>query len=842
MPNTYSAQSATTVDPMAVYNPWPEYQRKLAEQKANEKATLAAEERAAEEARRVEQEKEEERRRQEEEERLRQEQAKPKQTAKKTQKQQPNTAEAVSAPPAPEANDGHAEALEAEIRAMMAKMRELNGKDPALLARIWEEERRAKAPKSPSIQKSPSIPNQATPQVPAAQPAPVVQASTPEVANSRKKTVPKGTVNANILQPATPAVAQAVPVRQAQATPSRPSGNTIWPPEKKSHLASAAAAYLNDQNPIHSVEASTILSMLDSNPSYIELCAQLEQMGLRLDRGAFAKNLLTAVPDVNSVSRRPVPQPAPVSVQRAHVPSAVIKNKVATPVAASPQYTPAAASPANRDSYPPFPDNASPASTSVPVAEMVHIKPELRKPANKEEAARKRNLSDLVDLTQLSDEEDMGPPPKRLNSDAMYAFGSPHPHLQDAMIVDEEPQTPNFPIANVPSHPAAPAPVSQLIQPPSELRHTSYVEPLDKRNALRRNNYNPATIARDVLLACGRHPSERQLNQHLDSLRMTLPQISFESDLSTIKWDLIDPGRPPPGYFREGVQALTEDADDEDDSDNEEPRPRVPSNAIGSEGGAQAAAQALPEAINPFKQKRRVGRPPRHSFPAGVGTGPSTPERSASPSTSAMSSSAPRPSSAAAGIGYQAFRTATEYGPDGKPLPKKKGRPVGWRKAIHGSAAAQARTPNSYTNALSKHQPSQPSSLRNLDTGGGNEPIRIDSCESSVANHVTQYQSYKCKWQNCKADLHNLDTLKKHIFKMHRKETLRNTLECLWDDCGKKVTNHDAMTNMRIERHEPHSFNHESDWRGHIEQDHLRPLSWDLGDGPASGLSGKEDD
>jgi hypothetical protein len=90
--------------------------------------------------------------------------------------------------------------------------------------------------------------------------------------------------------------------------------------------------------------------------------------------------------------------------------------------------------------------------------------------------------------------------------------------------------------------------------------------------------------------------------------------------------------------------------------------------------------------------------------------------------------------------------------------------------------------------------------------------------------------------------LHNLDTLKKHIFKMHRKETLRNTLECLWDDCGKEVTNHDAMTNMRIERHEPHSFNDESDWRGHIEQDHLRPLSWDLGDGPASGLSGKEDD
>jgi hypothetical protein len=812
MADTYSAQSTTTVDPMAVYDPWPEYQRK----KAIEDAARAEEERIAEEARKAEEQKkeEEERKRQEEEERLQQ----PKPKAKKAQKQQSITAGTASAAPAPAGDDGPGEALEAEIRAMMAKMRELNSKDPALLARIWEEERRAKAPKSPTTTQT-----KATPQAPAAQPIQAVQTSTP--ANSRKKTVLKESAHASAHKPATPAVAQAVPARQAQ--PSRPSGNTVWPPEKKAHLATAAAAYLNARNSAHSgVEPSQILNLLNSNPSYIELCEQLEQMGLKLDRAVFAKSLLTAVPDVNSTSRKSVPQPAPAPMQKPHVPLAVMKKEVATPVAASP---------AGRDSYPPFPDSASPAPapTQAPVAEMVPIKPELRKPANKEEAARKRNLSDLVDLTQLSEEEDMGPPLKRLHADSMYA--SPYPHF-DAMIVDEEASTPNFPIANTPAHqPQAPAPPP--IPAPSELRHRNYVEPLDKKKALRRNQYNPATIARDVLLACGRHPSERQLNQHLDGLRTTLPHISFDSDLSTIRWDLIDPGYPPPGYFKDSVQALTEDADDEEDSDDEEreSRPRAPSNVIGGESGAQVRVQALPEAINPFKQKRR-GRPPRHSFPDGAG--PVTPK--CATNSIAMSSSAPRPSSAAAGVGYQAFRSVTEYGPDGQPLPKKKGRPVGWRKAIHGSAAAQARPgANKHTGPLKSHQPAQPSSLRNVHTGPS-EPIRIDSRSPSVAARGPHYQSYKCKWHNCKADLHNLETLKKHVFKVHRKETLHNALECLWDDCGKEVTNYDPMTNVRIERHQPHSFDLESNWRGHIQQTHFDPLSWELGDGPASGISGKE--
>ncbi|KAF2856393.1 hypothetical protein T440DRAFT_413635 [Plenodomus tracheiphilus IPT5] len=834
--DTYNAPRATTVDPSAVYDPYADIQRRAEiarAQKALEDAARAEEERISEEARKAEEPKAEEaQKREEEENRLRRSPPKPK--VKKPSKQQSNTAEPELEPTAAPSG-GAPEDLEAAMRAMMAKMRELNSKDPALLARIWEEERRAKVPKSPTTQDRPGLqvpPNLTAQSVPlalTAQPVPPAQAArtpAPPIANSRKKTVPRdpaipamGRIATRVQPPATPSRPQ------AHVISSRPAGHTIWPHEKRAQLANAAVSFLIAQNPTFQLDSSQILSMLDSNPSYIQLCERLEQLGLRLDRAAFAKSLLTAVPDVNSGSRKTASQPAPVPLQRAMVPPAVMRKEIATPAAAtaSPRYTPAAASPANINPQTPL------AAAPAPVAEMVPIKAELKPPANKEEAARKRNLSDLVDLTQLSDDEDLGPPMKRHHSDSAHPFGSPYPHVQDAMLVDAEPVTTNFPIANIPR--PVQEPVSQTVLPPiNDLRHLSIVEGLDKKKALRRNNYNPATIARDVLLACGRHPSERQLNQHLDGLRMTLG-ISFDSDLSTLRWDILDPGKPPPGYFKNGVEPLTGDADDEDESEDEgQARRRASSHAASGEGGAPKV-QALPAAINPFKPKRR-GRPPRHSYPDG--TAPATPKRT--PSITNMSSSAPRPAPAAAGVGYQAFRSATQYGPDGRPLPKKRGRPVGWRKAIHGSAAAVSRpAANDSTGPLKKHQPPLPSGLR------AEQPIRLDSRSPSVPSRVPRLQSYKCHWQSCTAELHNLETLKKHVFKVHRKGTAQNTLECSWSDCGKEVTSHDPLTNMVIEQHTPYSFNRESDWQHHIQRSHFDPLSWDLGDGPASGLSDAHD-
>lgn len=828
--NPCSSQHTATVDPTAVYDPWSEYRRKqdvLRAQKAEEDAARAEQQRIADEARQAEEEKEAERKRLAEKERSKNPKPQAKPRAKKAQKQQTSEPAPTTTPATVLPEEEPEGALAAEIRAMMAKMRELNGKDPALLARIWEEERKAKAPKPPI-----SATQSTAPAIP---PQPAVRSLTPTAVSLRNDVVPREPMQANVAKPVTPMNTKAITATpRASTVADRSSGSTFWPPEKRVHLAKAAASFLNIANPSNLLEPAQILNMLNGSPSYVQLCAQLENMGLKVDRAAFAKNLLAVVPDINQATRRTAPQPALVTDSAPMVPPAVMKRDIATSATDSPQHSTVPASPANGP-YAPGPFHATPAATPALVAEMIPIKPELKVPANKEEAARKRNFSDLIDMTLLSDEEDMAPVPKKPKFGFIYATDTSHSQSEDGRTMDTSPTFTNFPVANLPSRPSHDAMAQPVQSVASELRHRVYVSSLDRRYALRRNSYNPATIARDVLLACGRHPSERQLNQHLDGMRSSLPHISFESDLNTIRWDLIDPGNPPPGYFKDSVQALAEDADVEEGSDDEERAryPQVQAQSVSAEGGAHVRAQALPEAINPFKQKRR-GRPPRHSYPDGAP--PTTPTRPVS--DTAMSANAPRPASAAAGVGYQAFRSATEYGPDGQPLPKKKGRPLGWRKAIHGSAAAQARLAvNGHTGPREAHQLSQPSSLRNI-TGGEGEPIRIYSRSPSYSSRLPRTQSYKCRWQNCTAELHNLETLVKHVFKVHRKATSNNTLECLWRNCGQEPAHHDPLLD---EQRHPQSFDLETNWRDHIQHKHFDPLSWELGDGPASGLSGKED-
>ena len=801
-------QGTITVDPMAVYDPWPEYQRKqeaIRAQKAVEDAAQAEEEeRKADERRREEKSaKQEEKGQQEEEERSRQASTS-KMVGNRGQSQLATAPQNMLLATVSHAEEFAGDGMEAEIRALMAKMREFNSKDPAMLARIWEEERRAKAPKSPTAVARP------------------VQAGTPKAANQRKKI--SSVRETPTVATAKPNALTEVPARPAAATgpPTRTGGNTIWPPEKKATLAAAAAAFLNDQNPQALIQADQVLDMLDGNPSYIELCEQLEGMGIRLDRAAFAKKLLTAVPDVNSSSRAKTARASSKSViaSAAVAPPAIMKREIGTPAASAASH----ASAGHPPTYSRFSDALAPAvPMHAPVAEMVPIKAELKPPANKEEAARKRDFNDLIDLTQ-ADVDDLEPPPKRVITDPAYSVvATNHVNM-------DEGTTSNFPVSTR-NAPQLAIRHSTSAPPPHDLRRNDLAEPIDRRKALRRNTYNIKSIARDILLACGRHPDMRQLNQHLDILRTTLPVIQQDADLSTLRWDIIDPGDPPRGYFQDSAQGVEEDADDEQDSDEE--KQFQGSSLRPGNGAGHLKVQAPPhvEAINPFKPKKR-GRPPRNSF--GPDQMTSTPNR---PIPQAMSVSVPRTDST--GVGYAAFQTPTQYDADGKPLPKKRGRPVGWRKNIHGSAQAQASTnANGKTAGVTKVQSSQPSALRDANSGY-DAPIRIDSRSPSTSKTIRRHPSFKCRWEGCTAELHNLATLKTHVNRVHRSSTdERGFIKCHWSDCATGVIDQDTVTGMCTKKRNRKSFTTISNWMQHLELLHFNPVSWELGDGPASGVSG----
>ena len=81
------------------------------------------------------------------------------------------------------------------------------------------------------------------------------------------------------------------------------------------------------------------------------------------------------------------------------------------------------------------------------------------------------------------------------------------------------------------------------------------VRPIQKRrDALRRSNYDSETIARDVLLATGSHPNMDPLNGHLDSLRKRFRAVNLESNMSTFRWDIVDPGQDPGQDFERGSE------------------------------------------------------------------------------------------------------------------------------------------------------------------------------------------------------------------------------------------------------------------------------------------------
>lgn len=411
------------------------------------------------------------------------------------------------------------------------------------------------------------------------------------------------------------------------------SGGTAWPEHKKWDLAVAAKNTLV-ASPINAVRAKNItaeqiLGFLNQNPSFEQLCQLIETKGLIIERSHFARSLLGAIPDIGTSVR----QRQQNALASRSSPSAGHQNGGSgAPQTNGSSYGPSAPKASNvpqqvKENW--QPDGAPTAKmvifqTKVPPTESpTDDKPAT--PLTKQQMARKRNISDIVDLSQLSD-DDSPPPPKVMRVDeetqisadprspttthdihgieTTQDFKQPplpiqqSPHIPTYGIspffnpVQQSPvayQTPYRPLA--PGHYPAPAgpsvPSTTGPPPPSystqqrELINSEHiVQPIDKAKAKKRKRYNPKTIVRDVLIAAGRHPTMQPLNYHLEPLRRNFKHVTDTSDLSTFKWDLVDPGGPPAlgpeaaGVNPSGV-ADGNDADDEGQVDVPHPAPRT---------------------------------------------------------------------------------------------------------------------------------------------------------------------------------------------------------------------------------------------------------------------------
>ena len=101
-----------------------------------------------------------------------------------------------------------------------------------------------------------------------------------------------------------------------------------------------------------------------------------------------------------------------------------------------------------------------------------------------------------------------------------------------------------------------------------------------------------------------------------------------------------------------------------------------------------------------------------------------------------------------------------------------------------------------------------------------------------------KYNVYFCEWEGCPAELHNLETLRNHVLRVHNKKLPSGARLCLW---GKCCQNHDAADNEEKSREQLDraEFRTKAEWEDHINQAHILPVAWQLGDGPMVTIPGR---
>ena len=508
----------------------------------------------------------------------------------------------------------------------------------------------------------------------------------------------------------------------------------------------------------------------------------------------------------------------------------------------------------------------------------------------KQEMARKRTFDEIVDLTQTPDEEELERHRPKPRPDDENAFG-PSKYSTNGFDQAARLQQNN----------------GRSIPKPFKYKYSgrdallqSYdiVAPMNKRrDALRRSTYNAKTIARDILLGIGRHPAMAPLNAHLDILKDKFKAVDNESDLSTFRWDLVDP--------EEEANVRRSDTDDEEEypilapENHQRPAPlavmvnvdgsdtatddHTPSRMVNSVGkqskrgpykktkirsdvqpiDSTITAEQQPPQSSPLTQDvNKASEASSTDLSRFAYNGPYTEQTNMMASNAASSST---PATASKRKGRPPGAKNKQVRPD-KGIPKKrKTLSMGATPSTLEEEALDERTtekpmlsgtpsmqssPVPTRPRINTTTPSKPSGLRNsisAMTPADGIAVVIPSRSPSVAVVTPQasakrgrpkkaedqsedgsnvspssaptYTMYPCRWENCPAELHNLETLKKHV-KKHRRDA-DGVYPCLWADCSD--SSNPISNNMQSEDGQSKrlKFKTDAEWVTHVESNHL---------------------
>jgi hypothetical protein len=153
--------------------------------------------------------------------------------------------------------------------------------------------------------------------------------------------------------------------------------------------------------------------------------------------------------------------------------------------------------------------------------------------------------------------------------------------------------------------------------------------------------------------------------------------------------------------------------------------------------------------------------------------------------------------------------------PSTDPNYKKRGRPFATAESAAKAAAKAAAAGSDSADGISKKR-GRPFKVRTQLDVPVPEPVFIP---------------FICEWKDCPAELHNLETLVAHVFNVHNKKQTSGSRLCLWGKCGVKHGPSDETTDSQ-NHDEPNEFKTMAEWKDHINQRHLIPFAWHMGDGP----------
>ncbi|KAL3455076.1 hypothetical protein BJX64DRAFT_282327 [Aspergillus heterothallicus] len=409
------------------------------------------------------------------------------------------------------------------------------------------------------------------------------------------------------------------------------------------------------------------------------------------------------------------------------------------------------------------PNNATQARAQQAAQRLDNIKSRYSAPQNRPNSTTQQAPQRTFGPRPIAQSTSQFPSSQPVSRPAGQSATPPIPyHVQQTRPQEKQPSTqtaPPNPVAAQHTHPP-PGPYGNLeaysFQPdnPADRSHLKgrmdIVSRLKEGDAAQKITYDPKTIARDVLIAAGRHPNEPNLNHHLFRLRDVFSAVDVGSDLSTFRWDLVDPGQPPRDSMPRPPQGTTQARVGQ--TSQTAPQPAV-----------QILNKSTPSQQPPIQQQQHPVSQPTSKQPL--------PQYRPQPKTQPQ---------------VQLQAPATQPAPTAAP------------KAQAKAAAPSPSTPKS---DMEKRRRGRP-------PGSTNKP---KVAVAPPAAPTAYYPVFACRWGNCQMELHNLDLLKKHLFKVH----VSYSMVCGWKGC----THTGAMPAMELLKH--------------VKETHLDALAWKLGDGPA---------